>query len=215
MSVSDWSVFESENYDSTIVPVLKPKVGIPGNPKRSWVERWMREGMRRTVKAVFIVHSNDVPHILLFHQRTVTGTVPFLYGGKLQEGESDREGMMRVLRPVIMKSKSDDSCEWKVGELISKFWRPEFDTNIYPYLPPHVTRPKEEISLFQVVLPPRCVFGLREGVSISAVPVHEIVKTPGNWPASISCLPSLISRFTFYNYVPGRPGPGNLPTMRR
>lgn len=215
MSASDWSVFESGNYDSTILTQLKPKKGLHGHPKPSWVERWMREGMRRTVKAVFIVHSNDIPHILLFNQRTSTGMTPFLYGGKLLEGESEREGMMRLLRPVILKSKSEDTCEWKVGELISKYWRPEFDGNVYPYIPSHVTRPKEEISLFQVILPPRCVFGLRDGVSLAAVPVHEIVKAPQNWPAVISCLPSLISRFTLYNYVPGRPGPGNLPLQRR
>jgi cleavage and polyadenylation specificity factor subunit 5 len=215
MSASDWSVFESENYDATIVAVLKPKRGVPGTPKRTWVERWMREGMRRSVRAVFIVHSNDIPHLLLFQHKSSGGPVPFLYGGKLQEGEGERDGLMRVLRPIIMKSKAQDTCDWKVGELISKYWRPEFDNNMYPYIPPHVTRPKEEISLFQVVLPPRCVFGLRENESISAVPIPEIVKAPQNWPTIISCIPSLISRFTFYNYVPGRPGPGNLPPQNR
>jgi len=210
MSSADWSVFETENYDGTVVSTLKTKSGIPGVPKRSWADRWAREGMRRSVKAVFIVHSNDVPHFLIFQQRTPNGTVPFLHGGKLQESESDKDGLIRILRSFIMKSKSDDSCEWKVGELISKLWRPEFDDRVYPYIPSQVTRPKEEISLFQVILPPRCVFALREGVSITAVPIHDILKNPTSLPPTISCLPSLVSRFTFYNYVPGRPGPGNL-----
>jgi cleavage and polyadenylation specificity factor subunit 5 len=206
MSTCDWSIFESENYDGTIVSTLKPKSGIPGVPKKSWVERWVREGMRRTVKAILIVHSNGVPHFLIFQQKTPSGVVSFLHGGKLQESESERDGLARILRSFIMKSKSGDSCEWKVGELISKLWRPDFDDRLYPYIPAHVTRPKEEISFFQVILPPRCVFALREGVSITAVPVHDILKNPTALPATISCLPSLVSRFTFYNYVPGRPG---------
>ena len=214
MSSPDWSVYYSENYDGTVVTGQKPKLGVPGVPKKSWMKRWSREGMRRTVRAVFLTHSNGVPHILVFQQATEGGPVPFLFGGKLQEGESEREGLTRQLRSFIMKTKSADSCEWKVGEVISKFYRPEFDQRIYPYIPPHVTRPKEEITLLQVVLPPKCVFALREGMSISAIPIPELLKAPQSHPVMIGSLPALIARFTLYQYVPGRPGFAPLPNRK-
>ena len=214
MASADWSVYESQNYDGICLPNQKPKFGVPGIPKKSWVKRWLNEGMRRTVRAVFITHNQGVPHVIVLKQTTPEGVAQFLPGGKLLEGESDREGLSRYLRSVIMKDKSSDSCEWKVGELLGKFYRPEFDDRVYPYLPPHVTRPKEEISVFQVVLPPRCVFALRDGVTVSAIAVHDILKSPEIFPSLVACLPQLISRFTLYNYVPGRPGFAPLPNRR-
>jgi cleavage and polyadenylation specificity factor subunit 5 len=214
MASSDWSIYEADNYDGTILTQIKPKSGISGKPKPSWVKRWLREGMRRTVRAVFLTHRNGVPHFVILQHHSKHGVTPLLFGGKLQEGESERDGLTRLLRTFILKAKSTDSCEWKVGEVISKFFRPEFDDGIYPYIPPHVTRPKEEISLLQVILPPKCVFGLRDNMSISAVSVHEILKSPGSYPTLVSSLPALISRFTLYNYVPGRPGFAPLPNRK-
>jgi cleavage and polyadenylation specificity factor subunit 5 len=213
--MSDWSVYESSNYDGVTLPTLKPKLGLVGEPKRSWMKRWMNEGMRRTVRAVFITHTDESPHVVIFRQ--LTGREPhlFLCGGKLLEGESEKEGLSRQLRSVILKDRQADSCEWKVGDIIAKYYRPEFDNRIYPYVPAHVTRPKEEITLIQVILPPRCVFGLREGISMSAIPVHEILKNPQAYPTLISALPQLISRFVLYNFVPGRPGFAPLPNNKR
>jgi cleavage and polyadenylation specificity factor subunit 5 len=206
MASSDWSVYESQNYDGVCVQGLKSKRERPGAPKAAWVKRWTNEGMRRTARAVFITHTDGIAHLVVFRQLTPSGEYQYLCGGKLAEGESEKDGLSRHLRSVIMKDKSSDSCEWKVGEMLAKFYRPEFDERIYPYIPPHVTRPKEEISLFQVVLPPRCVFALRAGESIAAIPMHEIFKSPDNFPSLIAAIPELMSRFTVYNYVPGRPG---------
>ena len=173
-------------------------------PKKSWMKRWLNEGMRRTARAVFLTHVEGVPHVLLFKQNDVAGAALFLLGGKIAEGESERDGLSRHLRGSIMKDKSADSCEWRVGEVIARYYRPEFDERIYPFVPAHVTRPKEEITVLQVVLPPRCVFALREGMSIAAVPLHEISRNAETFPLIIANLPSLVSRFTLYSYVPGR-----------
>ena len=213
--MSDWSIYEGQNYDGVCLPALKPKQGLIGVPKKSWLARWMNEGMRRTVRAVFITHSEGTPHVVIFEQRSGVETHPFLCGGKLIEGESERDGLSRHLRSVILKDKSSDSCEWKVGDLIAKFYRPDFGEYIYPYIPAHVTRPKEEISVFQVVLPPKCVFGLREGTTMSAVPMCDILKNPESFPQLIRAIPELVSRFVIYSYVPGRPGFAPLPQNNR
>jgi cleavage and polyadenylation specificity factor subunit 5 len=211
MASSDWSIYESQNYDGVCLPSLKPKHGPIGVPKKSWVKRWLNEGMRRTVRGVFITHSDGIPHIVVFKQNAGSATNQFFCGGKLLEGESERDGLSRHLRTVILKGKLSDSCEWKVGEVLGKFYRPEFDERLYPYLPSHVTRPKEEVTLIQVVLPPRCVFGLREGTTMSAIPVDEILRDPEAFPIQIRAIPNLISRFVMYSYVPGRPGFAPLP----
>jgi cleavage and polyadenylation specificity factor subunit 5 len=202
MSTLDWTVYEIANYNGSFAPDLRPKLGVPGTPKPSWVKRWATEGMRRTVRAVMVVHSDSVPHYLVFQQKSESGTLQsFLFGGKLQEGESERDGMARLLKSFILKSKSGDVCEWRVGESLGKFWRPDFDENVYPYIPPHVTRPKEEITLLQIILPPKCVFALRKHVTVTAMPLHDILRDSSKLHPLIGSLPSLTSKYTFYNYV--------------
>jgi cleavage and polyadenylation specificity factor subunit 5 len=46
----------------------------------------------------------------------------------------------------------------QVGECIGQYWRPNFDHHMYPYLPAHVTRPKEVRKLFVVPLPEKGFF---------------------------------------------------------
>lgn len=77
--------------------------------------------------------------------------------------------------PLITKGDSNiyetpnDDAEWKIKECLSIWWRPNFDTFLvgtplfgltayandgqYPYLPAHVTEPKECKKLFLVELP--------------------------------------------------------------
>lgn len=49
----------------------------------------------------------------------------------------------------------------QVGECVGTWWRPNFDTVFYPYLPPHITRPKELKKLFVVPLLERTCFSVR------------------------------------------------------
>lgn len=48
-------------------------------------------------------------------------------------------------------------------QVLGVFWRPNFDTMFYPYMPPHITRPKECRKLFVVQLPEKCVFAVSRG----------------------------------------------------
>jgi len=45
--------------------------------------------------------------------------------------------------------------------LAGMFWRPNFDTLFYPYLPTHVTKPKECKKLFVVPLADKGMFAVR------------------------------------------------------
>ena len=48
----------------------------------------------------------------------------------------------------------------QIGECIGMFWRPNFEEHLYPYLPAHITRPKEAKRLFMVHLPDRAYFAV-------------------------------------------------------
>jgi len=43
--------------------------------------------------------------------------------------------------------------EWHIGDTLAQWWRPNFETFMYPYLPAHVTRPKELKKLYLIQLP--------------------------------------------------------------
>ena len=52
-----------------------------------------------------------------------------------------------------------------MGECVGQFWRPGFDFSLYPYLPAHITKPKEIKKLFLVPLPEKCFFAVRPSAS--------------------------------------------------
>ena len=43
--------------------------------------------------------------------------------------------------------------EWQIGDTLAQWWRPNFETFMYPFLPAHVTRPKECKKLYFIQLP--------------------------------------------------------------
>ena len=48
--------------------------------------------------------------------------------------------------------------EWIVGDTLAQWWRPNFETFMYPFLPAHVTRPKECKKLYHIQLPSESMF---------------------------------------------------------
>lgn len=42
--------------------------------------------------------------------------------------------------------------DWLVEDIIGNWWRPNFEPPQYPYVPSHVTKPKEHKRLFLVQL---------------------------------------------------------------
>jgi cleavage and polyadenylation specificity factor subunit 5 len=43
--------------------------------------------------------------------------------------------------------------EWTVGDTLAQWWRPNFETFMYPFIPAHITRPKECKKLYFIQLP--------------------------------------------------------------
>lgn len=70
----------------------------------------------------------------------------------------ETSGLQRKLRNSLSPLAAALNHEWEIGECLATYWRPHFESNTYPYLPVHITRPKEIRKLFTVHLPERCYF---------------------------------------------------------
>lgn len=71
-------------------------------------------------------------------------------------------GLKRKLTSKMAPEKADDLIiPWTIGDCLGKFFRPNFETLMYPYCPPHIVRPKEQKKLFIVALPEKAFFAVR------------------------------------------------------
>lgn len=57
--------------------------------------------------------------------------------------------------------------EWQVGDTLAQWWRPNFETFMYPFLPAHVTRPKECKKLYLIQLPKSSTYITLDGLNDS------------------------------------------------
>ena len=79
-------------------------------------------------------------------------------GDYLQHADDEIEGFKGRLNERLAPVGSQFSGEgvnedWEVGDALAQWWRPNFETFMYPFLPGHVTRPKECKKLYFIQLP--------------------------------------------------------------
>ena len=152
------------------------------------------EGMRRTVEAILVVNSHNHPHVLVLQMRAGFHSLP---GGKLKPGEEETAGLKRKLHSKLAPATAASS-DWEVGECLATWWRPTFETvAMYPYMPPHVTRPKECRKLFLVHLPERCYFAVPKNLKLLAVPLFELFDNVPRYGHLLAAIPQCLSRFHF------------------
>eukprot|EP00927_Polykrikos_kofoidii_P057819 TRINITY_DN52015_c0_g1_i1.p1 TRINITY_DN52015_c0_g1~~TRINITY_DN52015_c0_g1_i1.p1 ORF type:complete len:208 (-),score=20.74 TRINITY_DN52015_c0_g1_i1:138-761(-) len=195
----EWPIHPKDSYDSQ-----------PGKPKQEKDEpvlirrknKYESEGMRRTVRAVLLVHIRGHPHVLAFQQQSGSSNPYVLPGGKLRPGESERDGLNRKMKRFIFSADASIVCEWRVGDLLSVWWCPSFEEVSYPCLPQHVTRPKQCIKVYQVVLPERCVFVVPAQERLVAVPFFDLFEDPRTYGPILGCIPQLASKYAVSLYEP-------------
>ncbi|KAJ0251686.1 Pre-mRNA cleavage factor Im 25 kDa subunit 1 [Hirschfeldia incana] len=96
-------------------------------------------GLRTCVEAVLLVELFKHPHVLLLQYRNSIFKLP---GGRLRPGESDIEGLKRKLASKLSVNENVLVPGLEVGECIGMWWKPNFETLMYPFLPPNVKHPK-------------------------------------------------------------------------
>ncbi|EGC28564.1 hypothetical protein DICPUDRAFT_160005 [Dictyostelium purpureum] len=157
-------------------------------------ESYEKEGQRRAVEGIIIVHDHGHPHILLLQDNSYFK----LPGGKLKPGENDVEGLIRKLTKKLSPTgTSVADSPWEIGDHVSTWWRPNFEPTLYPYIPTHITKPKECKKMFVVTLPEKCKFAVSNELSLIAVSLYEIYNNSQRYGPVISSIPALISKYNF------------------
>ncbi|KAL3136072.1 Pre-mRNA cleavage factor Im subunit 2 [Trebouxia sp. C0010 RCD-2024] len=153
--------------------------------------KYNQEGLRKSVEGILLVHQHNHPHVLLL-QVSSAWKLP---GGRLRPGEDEVEGLKRKLIRGLSPTSSSLTTDWEIGECVGTFWRPNFDVNMYPYLPAHITKPKEVKRLYIIPLPEKCYFAVPKNHKLLAVPLFELHDNASKFGSVIAALPQLMSRF--------------------
>lgn len=75
------------------------------------------------------------------------------------EAEGFKARLNERLAPVGTQFSGEGvNDEWQIGDTLAQWWRPNFETFMYPFLPAHVTRPKECKKLYLIHLPKSSMF---------------------------------------------------------
>ncbi|KAG6330147.1 hypothetical protein ID866_8942 [Astraeus odoratus] len=159
-------------------------------------------GMRRTVEGVLVVHDHGHPHILMLQIANAFFKLP---GDYLKPGEDDVEGLKRRLDERLApppESKQFNAShgvdnEWEIGDCLAQWWRPNFETFMYPFIPAHITKPKECKKLFFVHMPERKVLAVPKNMKLLAIPLFELYDNAARYGPQLSAIPHLLSRYNF------------------
>ncbi|CAD7678250.1 unnamed protein product [Nyctereutes procyonoides] len=110
------------------------------------------------------------------------GTTFFkLPGGELNPGEDEVEGLKRLMTETLGRQDG-----------VLQDW--------YPYIPAHITKPKDHKKLFWVQLQEKALFAVPKNHKLVAAPLSELYDNAPGYGPIISSLPQLLSRFSFiYN----------------
>jgi len=156
-------------------------------------EEYERSGMRRCVEGVLLVHEHGLPHVLLLQLGNTFFKLP---GGELLPGEDEVEGLKRLLATTLGRVDGIKQ-DWMIEDTISNWWRPNFDPPRYPYIPAHITKPKEHTKLFLVQLPDKALFAVPKNYKLVAATLFELYDNSQGYGPIIASLPQALNRFNF------------------
>ena len=88
---------------------------------------------------------------------------------------AEAAGLKRKLHSSLSPQAASLMTDWEVGECAATFWRPSFEPVMYPYLPAHITKPKEVRRLFFVPLPERCYLAVRAILALLCCPASAML----------------------------------------
>ncbi|KAF8061923.1 CFIS2 [Scenedesmus sp. PABB004] len=187
-----YSVFPVTNYKFGPKPPRPEKDAATEQRLARLKAKYDAEGVRRTVDAVLLVAQHNHPHVLLLQfGQTLFFKLP---GGKLKPDEDEVSGLRRKLDACLAPEAELLRSPWDVGECVGAWVRPNFDSVLYPYLPPHITRPKEVKKIFVAQLPEATYFGVPKNFNLVAVPLFELYDNATRYGPAIANLPAMLSR---------------------
>ncbi|KAM0755728.1 cleavage and polyadenylation specific factor 5 [Meredithblackwellia eburnea MCA 4105] len=173
-------------------------------------------GMRRTVEGLLVVHEHGHPHVLLLQVANAFFKLP---GDYLKPSEDDQQGLQRRLSLRLGKattSRSDATTttgapspameiddgeggleHWEIGDCLAQWWRPNYESFMYPYVPAHISRPKEVKSIYLVQLPEKMVLTVPSNMKLLAIPLFELYDNAVRYGPLLAAIPHLLSKYNF------------------
>ncbi|GAA5866176.1 hypothetical protein JCM3774_004109 [Rhodotorula dairenensis] len=179
-------------------------------------------GMRKTVEGLLVVHEHGHPHVLLLQ---VANSFFKLPGDYLQPNEDEVDGLQHRMYLRLgpeaggssdsqsvggIKGEDDEAMggvgsgginDWTVGEPVGHFWRPNFETFMYPYMPAHISDPKERKTWYLINMPERQILTVPKNMKLVALPLFELYDNAVRYGPQLASLPALLSRIEF-DYAP-------------
>ena len=99
--------------------------------------------------------------------------------------------------PGTQLAQDNAEQDWEIGETLAQWWRPNFETFMYPFIPGHVSRPKECKKLYFIQLPKSKVLSVPKNMKLLAVPLIDLYDNTGRFGPQLSAIPHLLSRYNF------------------
>ncbi|KAJ3330841.1 hypothetical protein HDU76_004722 [Blyttiomyces sp. JEL0837] len=105
---------------------------VPARLQRLRTE-YEKQGMRQTVEGVLVVHEHGHPHVLMLQ---IANSFFKLPGDALKPGEDEVEGLKSRLNQRLAPANVEGGAsaaavtggDWEIGELLSVWWRPNYET---------------------------------------------------------------------------------------
>ncbi|CRG93345.1 mRNA cleavage factor-like protein, putative [Plasmodium gallinaceum] len=202
---SEWLLYPQSNYEFNIDEKLKNKFIIDNEKCKKRINSYNKNGIRNSVLAIILCHRYEYPHLLLLQH--LESQKYYLLNGKYKTWEKPKEVLKKKLQKYINKIKdihfitnqinSEKEETVEIGEFLGEWWKTQFNSVYLPYLPAHVTRPKEYVRLYQVTLSSKCIFHLPPGFTLKALPLFDL----NNCGLAINGLSSILSRFKLHCMV--------------
>lgn len=85
----------------------------------------------------------------------------------------------------------------EVLEHVATWYRPQFTDDWYPYIPSHITEPKEEERWFVAVFPPDTRLQTCAPYVIGSIPLYTVYNNRSMFDERYSSFPVLISHFDY------------------
>ncbi|OCF40133.1 cleavage and polyadenylation specificity factor subunit 5 [Kwoniella heveanensis CBS 569] len=154
-------------------------------------------GIRRSVEAIMLVDVHGFPHVLVLQVANAFYKLP---GGYLDPSESDADGLITRLNGQLgipPDANLTSLNSWEVRDCVSTWWRPNFDTFFYPYIPAHISQPKECKKFYLVELPPNKTFAVPANMKLHGIPICEFYDNAARYGPQFAGIPYILSKYTF------------------
>ncbi|KAF7361383.1 Cleavage and polyadenylation specificity factor subunit 5 [Mycena sanguinolenta] len=102
------------------------------------------------------------------------------------------ERSMEQTFPPSLSSRTPELLEQLMGNTAAR----SSDAH-YPFVPAHITKPKECKKLFVVQMPEKKVLAVPKNMKLLAIPLFELYDNAARYGPQLSAIPHLLSRYNF------------------